>query len=720
MSEAKSSDETRVTVGRWLNSYVVDAGALLRGSAVRDAMDRIDLRVAEELPASCGLRLQQALRDASGEVWRIRRLDLSFTVDVAAPRGCDIAPAWSERVTTRILDVVEHGTEMEGVLRFPDRAAYLAQFVLDLAAGRAWGKWYYEEFQSLDKLPAGRAIAETLTREPAHGMQTVLHLARAGSLEGLLAALTDGDARAIYVQCFEGFSDGRDIRDSSPLTEADLDAAYGLLGGAGFSGTSGDLSRWSGRLLEVWNGEPLRGAGAPQKDHHDALRWITRAALRYPGAEREPATFMALNGLLALRRVLAAFRSSISADRLVRDLSEEKITIEEANALAWKEGAELPEGALRFLARVARGDPDWAAQAAASLLKDKRGAVYEDESMITRFGGIFLVAPTLVELLLKEVAETAAGEGEQNQDAAAGLRHLVLAKCLGRPRALEALSDPALRLLSGCHRSSLQDGFQFAPDRLARAQVVFAENLAALSGCEGRCLVAEAIRAPGQESEVLLMRDLARNVWIYASALPHELASREQALLSGIDFVRETTGNLPHLVLQGSLARLAQSRALQARALSLVALEGDYIGGEFVQNLSRIGCVPESTPHEKIARLLASSDAEFSYFSFGDIWPGFDINLDLMSALVSRAALKGFARRLMGFQSASPEHLYRNFLEGTGTVRNGPERIEVELPRSPLSLVLQLSGLAKQIYTVPWLEGRGLEGREVCLLPPRE
>jgi hypothetical protein len=273
----------------------------------------------------------------------------------------------------------------------------------------------------------------------------------------------------------------------------------------------------------------------------------------------------------------------------------------------------------------------------------------------------------------------------------------------------------------------LQDGFQFAPDLLASAQALFAANLVALLDCEGRCLVAEAIVAPGQQCEVLLLRDLARNVWIHASALPHEIEGREQALLLGIDLVRGSTGNPPHVFLQGSLAGLAQSAALQERVASVAAFQGDDIGSEFAENILRLGCVPESTPHEKIARLLARSDAEFRYFSFADLWPGFDIDVDLMSTLVSRAALRGFARRLMGFQSASPEHLYRNFLEGVGKVHQRPEQIEVELPRSPLSLVLQLSGLAKQIYTVPWLERRegletreGLEGREVCLLPPRE
>jgi hypothetical protein len=712
MSGAASSDETRVTLDRWRNCYIVDAVAFARDTTIADVTHRIDHCVAEELPARCAHQLQHALRDVSAAVWRIRRLDLSFTVDLASPAVVDIAQSWSDRLTARVVEIVEYGAEIDGVVRFPDRAAYLAQFVLDLALGQAWGKWYYEEFQSLDKIPDGRAIAEVLTREPVHGMQTMLHLARSGSLEQILLVLADSDAQRIYEDCFVKPNGA----GSSLLTEGNSETAFRQLVGK-LSHMLTEVSRWSGRLLEVWNAEPARSPAVPQEDYQDALRWVTRAALRFPGAEREPAAFAALHGLLALRGVLAAIRSPLAADRLVRDLTQGKVSLEEAFVGARKEGAALPENGLSFLAHIARGDPDWAAQAAASLLRDKLSpgaAALAGESMLTSFGGIFLIAPALVELQLKEVAGAAAGEGEQSQDAAAILRHLVLAKCLGRPHAFAALSDPALRLLSGCYRASLQSGSCFLPAHLARGHAVFATNLAALSGCQARCLVAEAIPAPEHACTVLLLRDLDRNVWLYASALPHPVADQEQALLSGIHCVHEAIGNLPHVVLRGSLARFAESETLQAHVLSLIPFPGDEIGG-VMNELSRIDCLPGAPPEEKIARWLASSDSEFAYFSFYDVWPGYDIHLDLLSTLLGRAALKNFARRLFGFQSASQEHLYRNFLEGVSTVHNRPQRIEVELPRSPLSLVLQLSGLGRQTYKVPWLEGTS-----VCLLPPRE
>jgi hypothetical protein len=127
------------------------------------------------------------------------------------------------------------------------------------------------------------------------------------------------------------------------------------------------------------------------------------------------------------------------------------------------------------------------------------------------------------------------------------------------------------------------------------------------------------------------------------------------------------------------------------------------------------GRIPVPMPPEKYAQMVRPSEREFSYFSFANLWPDVDSSFDLLGVLLSRTVMREFARHLMGFQASSPEHLYRNFLDGIGTLRSQPERIEVELPRSPLLLVLQLSGLTRQTFTLPWLEGK-----EVCLLPPKE
>jgi hypothetical protein len=89
--------------------------------------------------------------------------------------------------------------------------------------------------------------------------------------------------------------------------------------------------------------------------------------------------------------------------------------------------------------------------------------------------------------------------------------------------------------------------------------------------------------------------------------------------------------------------------------------------------------------------------------------------LDLAGSLFARATLKHFARRLIGFDASSPEHIYRNFLAGIAFVRDTAEQIEVELEPPPLSIVLSMGGILEETYSLPWIEGR-----TVCLRRPAQ
>lgn len=684
---------------RWQNTFVIDEGELIRQPAVHDILRRIDRSVAEELAESCAQRLGHWFDHAGSGVWRIRELNLNFTLDLAKPEACEIATQWSEQVAARIAEIIGRGPDGDdGILSFADLPAYLAQFVVDLVAGRAWSKWYYEEFYSLAELSKGRVIADVLTREPDEGAQAIVHLARSGHLDEILPVLTAGDAQLIYQTCI-----------------AQTHAAGAS--GSETSHSAGALSLWSGRMLDVWKEEPMRAASAVQTKFHDALRWLVLVSLRFPDLELDSAACAAVDGLIELRRVLEGMRSPIVADRLVRDLIDGRLNIEQAIAAASSLGVPSPENALRFLEITAQGDGDWAVQAAAVLLRDQlppAQAILAAESMVTGYGGIFLLGPGLVKL--NEALEAAVGQIEEAKEVASFLRYIVLVKCLGSPRTLDAMGDTALRLFSGCHRFQLQDARQACSSLdLDRAHVFLLRNLPALAGCDGHCLIAETVAVSAQEKEIVLLRDVARNDWIYAAVTSSEAPQREVALASGIDLIQDSTGNIPHVLLHPSLAALADSQALRQRSDRLLVLQQEAPSNKVSDVLSSARRVSGPLPPEQYAQLAASSAQELAYFSFAALWPDFDLALDVLGALLSRAAMKLFARRLMGFQTSSPEHLYRNFLEGVGTVRNRTERMEVELPRSPLLLVLQLSGLVRQSYNVPWLEGK-----EVCLLPPKE
>src|ERR1035438_5180753 len=102
---------------------------------------------------------------------------------------------------------------------------------------------------------------------------------------------------------------------------------------------------------------------------------------------------------------------------------------------------------------------------------------------------------------------------------------------------------------------------------------------------------------------------------------------------------------------------------------------------------------------------------DLAYFTLGDAIPEISAELELAATLLARGVLKQFARRLIGFDGSSAEYLHRSFLAGCGFVRDAGERIEVELPDPPLSIVLKLAGILGETYALPWIGGRS-----ICLL----
>src|SRR5687767_4072676 len=83
-------------------------------------------------------------------VWLVERLDvdLAFAADTLDDDA--LAVVWSQEIVRSLAHALH---KREQVLCFETRAAFVAQYVADLAAGRAQGRWYYAPFASLAALP---------------------------------------------------------------------------------------------------------------------------------------------------------------------------------------------------------------------------------------------------------------------------------------------------------------------------------------------------------------------------------------------------------------------------------------------------------------------------------------------------------------------------------------------------------------------------------------
>ena len=135
------------------------------------------------------------LEDALGAIgltgyWVLRRLDVRACVGAAwsSPR---MSGAVAREVACAVADRVRQGGDPETALWFPDRAAFVARFLLDLAEGRARERWEYAQFAELLRDPyAGPA---TLAADEPDVVADALLLLAPTELE-IVASSCDGDA----------------------------------------------------------------------------------------------------------------------------------------------------------------------------------------------------------------------------------------------------------------------------------------------------------------------------------------------------------------------------------------------------------------------------------------------------------------------------------------------------------------------------------------------
>jgi len=110
-------------------------------------------------------------------------------------------------------------------------------------------------------------------------------------------------------------------------------------------------------------------------------------------------------------------------------------------------------------------------------------------------------------------------------------------------------------------------------------------------------------------------------------------------------------------------------------------------------------------------------DAYISRFHLDALSSGLPLNVDLDTTLTVIAGnlYRLLARRLPRYEHATPDRLWRHFLDATGTLHTTDETITVELRLRTHHPVLINAGLADQTTPIPWLNGRKLNFR----FPPR-
>ena len=361
--------------------------------------------------------LADALRAAApvnrDGVWLVRHLDVHAAVPAdAAARS--VAGSLAAALMGELDRTLAAGPSEADVKWFPDRAAFLEQWLVDLGSGRAQSQWEYRAFAADSAAAAIRARAET---EPDEFLTTLRRLS-ATHLDEIIASLAPGDAAAVVHSLARG---------SGSLRVSELAVTAAQLA------ITGRLPRDPGRatLLLLISHGTLFGPGdaASARDVLLVLLDVQACAWQQRGVLLD-----------ALRDADWAAAARLGATAAAVALAGRPAAVRAATIEAVRHADSTPEAAA------------------------ERG--------YTRFGGQFLLLPLLAELPLAEAtADWPSLDGAAAQVVSGAL---AVTGVLGTDL---VLADPFLRLATGlpeCTRADLAGWTdEVGPGRFADLATIF-------------------------------------------------------------------------------------------------------------------------------------------------------------------------------------------------------------------------------------------------------
>lgn len=631
----------KVIIDRFEGRYLLPADhqAPERARAILDDV------VIPALESALSVLGPQLVSGRESEVWLIRRLEIGVDVNTAWGRD-ELARQWGWQIARRLFEAIRDGGDGQEVVRFPNRAAYLARFVADLAANNAWGQWYYRQFEGLRLLPPSSAIRTALTDDPTTGLNSLLTLSLS-NLAAVLRVMSVADARRALEQLSTG-------------DEADevhcLEAVWEVMREHGLPGPGLQESHQALQLFVMACKEEAKLAGPSLRRTVLALSHLRIRVAHAPDTVDDLVAALEGGDLGRLYMVAGAGSAEILAPMLA-----------------------APRGFVSAVVSTAR----------AQTGGDKSQQAHtpsEPELYTTPFGGAFLLAPLLDHLPL----DTLIGDwpGARDTSFTALLRFLLLVVCLGADRTKRGFQDPALRKImvidpSLAHWDLTGWLAEVGPARMGRLFERLIDWRLEDGAVEGRELFLCSV--PARRGRVALLMDAARGIWLSATGY-----SRSPAGLTRL------VGQLQH----GPLAKLPSEAAIYAETEFVLPLQKAQLPFR-VLNLPPAGEV-EGNAAEILAR-LDRLQSDLAYLLLPAEWKVPRI-IAWKIAVLAMGLLRDFAWRLPGFARSGLPYLYRNFLDLSATFEEGPEQYTVRVGRPPLHLVLNMTGMSRGMEHLSWLD----------------
>lgn len=612
---------------------------------------RLDETIAKDLPATLSVILSRWFSSSDSSIWLIKRLELEVDLNVARNRE-QVAIRWAARIARDLVATLQSGEDGQNVLRFPDRAAYLARFLIDLANGRAWSKWYYESFDGLRILPTSAAIRTAVCDELEMGLDALLKLTSRERVS-VLQMLTAQDTRRIVNSL------------------------------AVHSSNKGE----QGAFLAVW-----RVWEAAQLDPLQIDRlWYNTLQLYLAACAEDtqiagPALQTAVQAMLCLARCLPSLGTPeakrLHAALTGRDLAAIYLIVGSADAGLLDPFLKLPADWINDVVQTFQ--TRYSNRAAAPAMPSA-------EQHHTPFGGLFLLLPLLDALPLAEAShDWPQLEGTNNTN---WLRFLILIKCLGQFQARRVFGDPLVRELLGLDPD-------LGPATIARWQAgISPGNLTSMLEtmshwhrekwpATGLPLMLVRIPLPGASVAVLL--DAKRGIWLaMAGYHPRHL---DRLLVRFQLWLHSATQDETPIITDTHFHEALKSRFPHLTILDL----NDDVLLEMVESDKMISGI--------LARLEKTGDD----LSFVTLPKSFRLTrpFDQALSVVAQGLMRDFAWRLPGFAGSTLPYLYHNFLDFQAVIEEEPDRWVVRLGQPPLNLILNMTGLNRQTFTPAWRDGR--------------
>jgi hypothetical protein len=612
-----------------------------RGHPAPDQIrSRLDALFESSVPDRCRRLLSQVVDESDPAVWLIREIELELFLDVGQLDDVVVARVWGERAASAIGERLARGPDGRDVLRFDDRADYVAAFLLDAVQGRAWDRWFYAPFLSLRALPKGALVLSTFTTLNEDAFTLIDRLISRHAAEEVLGTLSGPQADKLHSLLSAGTTS---VGVSAILDDLDIAIREVSLDFRGHSNAIAVMRLYLALRRSMPRLEFARSLFLAS----DLLVRLIRG--QWPPAIRSPSSALTQAHLPESGLPPAGpspnipLRTELQTEDWSAEPPPPKTSAGPFRARS-SQSTDVPSTPLETLQpirslrpvelfRPREADLERLAAAARYLAGGPEGVRDTSARPVhSPFSGVFLLLPFLDELSMDVI------------NGNVGLRLLVLLKCLGTSSALRASSDFGVLTAAGVSGSPDLEGLaSIEPGSLADAVVMALGRLGRLT-TDWLALETAA--------DAVVVRDPAYGEWVHcglATALP--TVSRR---------VQRATGRSPIVRPAEELDRQTWP-ALQrpvAPDLDFLALPS--------------GLIP------------------------------LDEAMDHSTSLIASAILRGFARRLPGFEAASARFLSKNFLSGDGSVFVDDNAIKVKLGTVPLQIVLAMAGLVGRTFRYPW------------------